>query len=128
MDIRKLQKTVVKALEDIKAHDIEVFDVSHLTSLFDRVIIASADSVRQTKALATNVREKAKEAGAGIFGTEGEDSGEWVLIDLGDIVVHVMQPAARAHYNLEELWNQPKPRAARKSAARRAHKSAAARA
>ena len=125
MDIRKLQKTVVKALEDIKARDIEVFDVTHLSAMFDRVIIASADSARQTKALANNVREKAKAAGAGVFGTEGEESGEWVLIDLGDIIVHVMQPAARSHYNLEELWNHPRPRAPRKTPVKRA--SAAAR-
>ncbi len=126
MDIRKLQKTVVKALEDIKARDIEIFDVSHLSSMFDRVIIASADSARQTKALANNVREQAKQAGAGVYGTEGEDSGEWILVDLGDIVVHVMQPAARAHYKLEELWNHPKPRE-RKTAAKRSAKPSNAR-
>ncbi len=118
MDIRKLQKAVVTALEDVKARDILVFDVRHLTSLFDRVVIASADSVRQTKALARNVQDKARQAGARVYGLEGEDSGEWILIDLGDIVVHVMQPAVRAHYNLEELWNQPKPRAPRKRPAR----------
>lgn len=111
MDIRKLQKTVVKALEDIKARDIEVFDVSHLTSLFDRVIVASADSARQTKALASHVCEKAKAVGGSVLGTEGEDSGEWVLVDLSDILVHIMQPTARAHYNLEELWNHPRPKA-----------------
>jgi len=118
MDIRKLQKAVVAALEDVKARDIQVFDVRHLTSLFDRVVIASADSARQTKALARNVQDKAREAGARVYGLEGEDNGEWILIDLGDIVVHVMQPAVRAHYNLEELWNQPKPRAPRKRSAR----------
>ena len=118
MDIRKLQKAVVTALEDVKARDIQVFDVRHLTSLFDRVVIASADSARQTKALARNVQDKAREAGARVYGLEGEDNGEWILIDLGDIVVHVMQPAVRAHYNLEELWNQPKPRAPRKRSAR----------
>ena len=119
MNIAKLQKAVVAALEDIKAHDIEVFDVRHLTSLFDRVVIASADSARQTKALVSHVREKARELGATLVGVEGEDSGEWVLVDLGDIVVHIMQPAVRSHYNLEELWNQPKPRAPRKRAAAR---------
>ena len=118
MDIRKLQKAVVTALEDVKARDIQAFDVRHLTSLFDRVVIASADSARQTKALARNVQDKARQAGARVYGLEGEDSGEWILIDLGDIVVHVMQPAVRAHYNLEELWNQPKPRAPRKRPAR----------
>jgi ribosome-associated protein len=117
MDIRKLQKTVVAALEDIKARHIEVYDVRHLTSLFDRVVIASAESARQTKALARNVQDKAKELGARVYGLEGTDTGEWILVDLGDMVVHIMQPAARAHYNLEELWNQPKPRAKRKRAA-----------
>ncbi len=120
MDIRKLQKAVVTALEDVKARDIQVFDVRHLTSLFDRVVIASADSVRQTKALARNVQDKAREAGARVYGLEGEDNGEWILVDLGDIVVHLMQPAVRAHYNLEELWDQPKPRAPRKRPARAA--------
>ena len=118
MDIRKLQKAVVNALEDIKAHDIEVYDVRHLTSFFDRVVVASADSARQTKALVNHLRERAKAAGGSILGVEGEDSGEWVLVDLGDIVVHIMQPAVRSHYNLEELWNQPKPRAPRKRPAR----------
>ena len=120
MDIRKLQKTVVAALEDVKAHDIEVFDVKHLTSLFERVVIASADSARQTKALARNVQDEAKQAGARVYGLEGEDNGEWILVDLGDIVVHIMQPAVRTHYNLEELWNQPKPKVPRKRTARAA--------
>lgn len=109
-DIRKLQKAAIAALEDIKAREIEVFDVAHLTAMFDRVIIASADSARQLKALSSNVQEKAKAAGGRVYGVEGEDGGEWVLIDLGDIVVHIMQPAVRTHYNLEELWGQPKPR------------------
>ena len=109
-DIRKLQKAAVAALEDIKAREIEVFDVAHLTAMFDRVVIASADSARQLKALSSNVQEKAKAAGGRVYGVEGEDGGEWVLIDLGDIVVHIMQPAVRTHYNLEELWGQPKPR------------------
>jgi len=114
MDIRKLQKAVVAALEDIKARDIEVYDVRHLTSMFDRVVIASADSMRQTKALARNVQDRARDLGVRVIGLEGGGSGEWILVDLGDIVVHVMQPTVRAHYNLEELWNQPKPRAKRK--------------
>ena len=112
-DIRKLQKAATAALEDIKAREIEVFDVAHLTSMFDRVIIASADSSRQLKALASHVQERAKAAGGRVYGVEGEDGGEWVLIDLGDIVVHIMQPAVRTHYNLEELWDQPKPRKSR---------------
>lgn len=109
-DLRKLQKAATAALEDIKAREIEVFDVSHLTTMFDRVVIASADSARQLKALASHVQEQAKAVGGRVFGVEGEDGGEWVLIDLGDIVVHIMQPAVRTHYNLEELWGQPRPR------------------
>lgn len=105
MDLKTLEKTVVDALEDIKARDIEVFDTARLTPLFDRVIVASADSNRQTRALARNVHDKVKEAGGEIVSVEGEDSGEWVLVDLGDIVVHIMQPAIRAYYNLEELWS-----------------------
>jgi len=104
MDVRKLQKIVVSALEDIKARDIEVINTTRLTSLFDRIVIASADSARQTKALARNVHERVKEKGGVVIGVEGEESGEWILVDLGDIVVHIMQPAVRAYYNLEELW------------------------
>ncbi len=104
MDIRKLQKIVVSALEDIKGKDIEVINTTKLTSMFDRVIIASGDSNRQVKSLARNVQEKVREAGAEILSTEGEEGGEWVLVDLGDVVVHVMQPQVRQYYNLEELW------------------------
>jgi ribosome-associated protein len=104
MDIRKLQRAIVDALEDVKAHDIKVFNTSHLTSLFDRVIVASGTSNRQTKALASSVREMVKEAGGDIISTEGEDIGEWVLVDCGDAVVHIMQPALRQYYNLEEIW------------------------
>jgi len=105
----KLQKTAVTALEDIKARDITVLDVRKLTSLYDTLIVASAESNRQVKALANHVREKLKQAGASIIGVEGEATGEWVLVDAGDIVVHIMQPAVRAYYNLEELWTQPTP-------------------
>jgi ribosome-associated protein len=104
MRVPKLQQVAVAALEDIKARDIAVFDVRKQTSLYDTLVIASADSNRQVKALANHVRDRLKEAGATILGTEGEDAGEWVLVDAGDIVVHVMQPAVRAYYNLEELW------------------------
>jgi len=104
MDIRKLQKVVVDALEDIKAKDIEVINVTKLTSLFDRVVIASGDSNRQTRALARHVQEKVKEAGGEIISIEGEQTGEWVLVDAGDVVIHIMQPAVRSYYNLEELW------------------------
>ncbi len=104
MNVRKLQGIVVGALEDIKARDIEVINTTRLSSLFDRIVIATADSARQTLALARNVHDKVKEAGGQVIGIEGEDSGEWVLVDLGDIVVHIMQPGARSYYNLEELW------------------------
>ncbi len=114
MQTAKLQRIAVAALEDIKGHDIEVINTSKLTSMFDRIIIASADSTRQVKALARNVREKVAEAGGEVIGIEGEDTGEWVLVDLGSIVVHVMQPTVRSYYNLEELW-QVKPKRVRDS-------------
>ena len=104
MDIRKLQRVIVDALEDVKAQDIRVFNTTHLTSLFDRVIVASGTSNRQTKALASSVREGVKEAGGEIVSTEGEDIGEWVLVDCGDAIVHILQPALRQYYNLEEIW------------------------
>ncbi len=113
----KLQRIAVSALEDIKARDIAVFDVRKLTSLYDTLVIASADSARQAKALAQHVRDKLKEAGAEIIGVEGEDGGEWVLVDAGDIVVHIMQPAVRAYYNLEELWSPPAVKRGSKAAA-----------
>ncbi len=104
MDAETLTRIAVAALEDVKGKEITVLDVRHLTALFDRLIIASGDSNRQVKALADRVVEKLKEAGAGILGTEGERSAEWILVDAGDVVVHVMHPAVRAHYKLEELW------------------------
>jgi ribosome-associated protein len=114
--VTRLNKVVVTALEDIKAHDIVSFDVTHLTSLFDRVVIASADSGRQLRALSRNVQDKVREAGGHIVNVEGEDGDEWVLVDTGDVIVHIMQPATRMHYNLEELWGVPKPKAPRKTA------------
>jgi ribosome-associated protein len=102
------KKLVISALEDIKAHDIQAIDVREMTSIFDWIIVASADSARQTKALARNVRDSLKEAGSVIIGTEGEETGDWVLVDAGDVVVHVMQPAVRQYYNLEELWSEGK--------------------
>jgi ribosome-associated protein len=102
------KKLVIAALEDIKAHDIVAIDVRRLTSMFDWIVVASADSARQTKSLARNVRDRLKESGATIIGTEGEESGDWVLVDAGDIVTHVMQPAVREYYNLEELWSDGK--------------------
>jgi len=104
MNIQKLQRAVVDALEDVKAQDIKVFDTRHLTSLFERVVIASGASNRQTRALAASVADKSRALGVPVLSTEGQDSGEWVLVDLGDIVVHIMQPAIRQYYNLEEVW------------------------
>ncbi len=112
----KIQKTAVAALEDIKARNITVLDVRKLTSLCDTLIIATAESSRQVKALAQHVCDALKAAGAGIVGLEGEQTGEWVLVDAGDIVVHIMQPATRAYYNLEELWTPPAPRRRSKAA------------
>ena len=100
------KKIVVAALEDIKAHDIQAIDVRKLTPICDWIVVASADSARQTKALSRHVRDKLKEAGATIVGSEGEESGDWILVDAGDIVAHVMQPAVREYYNLEELWSE----------------------
>ena len=100
------KKLVIAALEDIKAHDIQAIDVRKLTALFDWIIVASADSARQTKALARHVRDSLKDAGSSLVGTEGEDGGEWILVDAGDVVAHVMQPAVREYYNLEELWSE----------------------
>jgi len=116
---RKFPRIAVTALEDIKARDITVFDVSKRTSLYDTLVIATAESNRQVKALAHHVRDKLKEAGLTILGVEGEEAGEWVLVDAGEIIVHIMQPAVRAHYNLEELWSTGK-RARAKSADRAA--------
>lgn len=104
MDIKKLQSLVIDALEDVKAQDIRAYDTVHLTSLFDRLAIASGTSNRQTKALAASVRDKVKENGGTIVSIEGEETGEWVLVDLGDMIVHIMQPAIREYYRLEEIW------------------------
>ncbi|MDR4514972.1 ribosome silencing factor [Nitrosomonas sp.] len=104
MNSDKLVKIAVDALEEIKAFDIKVLSVSKLTSMFDYIVIASANSSRQTKALADNVREKVKSAGGSILSLEGEQTGEWLLVDLGDVIVHIMQPEAREYYNLEALW------------------------
>lgn len=104
MDIRKLQRAIVDGLEDVKAQDIKVFDTTHLTELFDRVVIASGNSNRQTKALAASVRDTVKDAGGHIVAVEGLETGEWVLVDCGDAVVHILQPQLRLYYNLEEIW------------------------
>jgi ribosome-associated protein len=106
MDIKKLQTLVVDALEDVKGQDIALFDTTNLTSLFDRIAVVSGTSNRQTKALAASVRDKVKAAGGDVVGLEGEDTGEWVLVDLGDMIVHIMQPAIRQYYRLEEIWGE----------------------
>lgn len=131
MDIKRLQRPIIDALEDVKAQDIKVFDTTGQTQLFDRVIVASGTSNRQTRALASNVRDKVKEAGGHVISVEGEETGEWVLVDLGDAVVHVMQPSIRDYYRLEEIWGEKpvpaKPAAAKKPAAKKpaARKAAA---
>ena len=124
-DVQKLQRTVVDALEDVKAQDLKVFDTEHLSSLFERVILASGTSNRQTKALSASVRDKVRNAGFGKPRIEGEDNGEWIIVDCGSVVVHIMQPQIRQYYNLEEIWGEkpvrlkfgaPKPVAAAKPA------------
>ena len=109
MELEEMKQAVISALEDIKARDIMVLDVRKLTSMTDCMIIASADSNRQTRALSNNVQEKLKMLGEEVLGVEGEDSGEWVLVDLGSVVVHIMQPAVREYYSLEQLWGGQTP-------------------
>jgi ribosome-associated protein len=104
MDIRKLQRAIVDGLEDVKAQNIAVFNTEHLSSMFERVIVASGASNRQTRALASSVRTAVKSAGLQVLRTEGEDNGEWIIVDCGAAVVHVMQPAIREYYHLEEIW------------------------
>ncbi|HEY9063671.1 MAG TPA: ribosome silencing factor [Burkholderiaceae bacterium] len=104
MDIRKLQRAIVDGLEDVKGQNIVVFNTEHLSSLFERVIIASGTSNRQTKSLASSVRESVKSAGFPVPRLEGEDNGEWIIVDCGAAVAHVMQPAIRDYYHLEEIW------------------------
>ena len=104
MDIRKLQRAIVDGLEDVKAQNIVVFNTEKLSPLFERVIIASGTSNRQTKALASSVRETVKKRGLRVMATEGEDNGEWIIVDCGAAVAHIMQPAIRDYYHLEEIW------------------------
>ncbi len=103
-NVLKLQRAIVDGLEDVKAQDIQVFDTEHITSLFERVIVASGTSNRQTKALAASVRDAVREAGFPKPRTEGEDNGEWIIVDCGAAVAHIMQPSIRQYYHLEELW------------------------
>ena len=104
MDIRRKQRAVVDALEDVKGRDIQVFNTARMPTMFERVIIASGDSGRQLNALAERVQERVEALGARVYGVEGQSGGEWVLVDLGDVVVHIMHPAVRSFYNLEEVW------------------------
>jgi ribosome-associated protein len=125
MDIRVKQRVVVEALEDVKGRDILVFNTARLPSMFERVVIASGDSNRQVKALSDRVQERVKELGARVYGVEGEAGGEWVLVDLGDVVVHIMHPAVRTFYNLEEIWGG-KPVRLNKAAPKKAKQRAKA--
>ena len=100
-----IKKHVISALEDIKAFDIVSLNVKKLTSISDFMIIASASSTRQTKALARNIKDKMSASGVEVIGIEGETEGDWVLVDLGNIIVHIMTPTTRAYFNLEELWS-----------------------
>ena len=135
-DTQKLQRAIVDGLEDVKAQDIRVFNTEHLSPLFERVIVASGTSNRQTKALAASVRDKVREAGFAKPRTEGEENGEWIIVDCGQAVAHIMQPNIRTYYNLEEIWGDkpvrlklgaPKPVAATptKTAAKAASKAGA---
>lgn len=132
-DVQKLQRVIVDALEDVKAQDIQVFNTEHLSPLFERVVIASGTSNRQTKALSASVRDKVRDAGFGKPRIEGEDNGEWIIADCGSAVVHIMQPVIRQYYNLEEIWGdkpvrlkfgapkpEAQPKANKKTAARKA--------
>ncbi len=118
MELEQIKQAVVDAIEDIKGFDINVMDVRKLTSMASYMIIASASSSRQSKALAHNVSEKLKALGVATQGIEGEREGEWVLLDLGEVIVHIMLPTARAYYNLEQLWGASQE--ARQSASRAA--------
>ncbi len=113
MHIRKLQRIVVEALEDVKGKDIQVINTRKLSDLFGRIVIASGDSTRHVRALARNVEEKVRAAGGEILGVEGEEAGEWVLVDCGDLVCHVMLPKTRAYYDLEALWQTKSTSSAR---------------
>jgi ribosome-associated protein len=104
MDIPKLQRVIIDALEDVKAEDIRVFDTTKISDLFDRVIIATGSSNRQTKSLAMSVKESVKEKGGDVISVEGMETGEWVLVDCGDIIVHILQPMLRSYYQLEGIW------------------------
>ena len=127
MELRNKQRAVVDALEDVKGHDIVVYDTARMPSMFERVVIASGESNRQVRALADRVQDRVRAAGGRVYGVEGEASGDWVLVDLGDVVVHIMQPAVRSFYNLEEVWGEKKVRMQRKKSPPRKSRGKAAR-
>jgi ribosome-associated protein len=133
MDLKKKQSTVVDALEDVKGYDIVVFNTASMPTMFERVVIATGTSNTQVKALADRVRERIEQAGGRVYGVEGAKGGEWVLVDLGDVVVHIMHPAVRSFYKLEEVWGGKEVRlkadsmAAKKPAEKRAAKKPASR-
>jgi len=127
VDIRKKQRVVLEALEDVKGRDIVVYNTARMPSMFERVVIASGESNRQVRALADRVQEKVREGGARVYGVEGESSGEWVLVDLGDVVVHIMHPTVRDFYNLEEVWGDKPVRFKAKAKPRSKKRAAPAR-
>jgi ribosome-associated protein len=130
MDLRTKERVVVAALEDVKGYDIQVFNTARLPSMFERVVIASGTSNTQVRALADRVQERIREQGSRVYGVEGESSGEWVLVDLGDVVVHIMHPTVREFYNLEEIWGgkpvrrKSEPKAPKKKAKAKARAKA----
>lgn len=131
LSIKKLETIAVDALEDIKGRDIIVVNTTKVSQMFERLVLASGDSNRQVRALARSVADKVREAGGEVLSVEGEDTGEWVLVDLGPVVVHIMQPAIRTHFDLEGLWGAGKPagfaaeKAVKKNAAEKAAEKAA---
>lgn len=126
LSIKKLEAIAVDALEDIKGRDIIVVNTTKVSQMFERLVLASGDSNRQVRSLARNVADKVREAGGEVLSVEGEETGEWVLVDLGPVVVHIMQPAVRMHFDLEGLWGAGKPAgvAAEKAAAKAAKNAA----
>lgn len=126
LSIKKLETIAVDALEDVKGRDIIIVNTTKVSQMFERIVLASGESNRQVRALARNVADKVREAGGEVLSTEGEDTGEWVLVDLGPVVVHIMQPTVRAHFDLEGLWGKGKPAgvAAEKAVAKAAKNAA----
>lgn len=129
LSIKKLEALAVDALEDIKGRDIIIVNTTKVSQMFERIVLASGDSNRQVRSLARSVADKVREAGGEVLSVEGEEMGEWVLVDLGPVVVHIMQPAVRMHFDLEGLWGPGKPAGvAAEKAAKKAAKTAADRA